>query len=108
MATGVSKTKWRGNKLKDVSERSISVSLAYEGKSSEEEILAAEPGQVVSLFQEGDNGKRLYYGDNLPILAALLQDPAIRGQVRLVYIDPPFATGSVFKSRSQQDAYSDL
>lgn len=44
----------------------------------------------------------------LPILAALLQDSSVRGQVKLVYIDPPFATGSVFKSRSQDDAYHDL
>jgi adenine-specific DNA-methyltransferase len=28
--------------------------------------------------------------------------------VRLVYIDPPYATQSVFQSRSQTDAYSDL
>ncbi len=36
---------------------------------------------------------RLYLGDNLPILRKLLDDPAVRGQVNLVYIDPPFGTG---------------
>ena len=51
---------------------------------------------------------RLYYGDNLPILASLMQEPTIRGNVRLIYIDPPFATNSIFQSRSQGDAYSDL
>jgi len=51
---------------------------------------------------------RLYYGDNLPILASLLQNPSIKGNVKLIYIDPPFATNSIFQSRSQGDAYSDL
>jgi len=31
---------------------------------------------------------------------ALLGDPEVAGQVRLVYIDPPFATQSVFHSRN--------
>lgn len=51
---------------------------------------------------------RLYYGDNLPILASLLYASSIRGKVRLIYIDPPFATKSVFQSRAQADAYCDL
>ncbi len=49
---------------------------------------------------------KLCYGDNLDILASLVHD--FRGQVRLIYIDPPFATNKVFKSRSRQDAYRDL
>src|SRR5207237_10682055 len=49
---------------------------------------------------------KLYYGDNLPILASLLHD--YRERVRLIYIDPPYATKSVFQSRSQNDAYADL
>ena len=44
----------------------------------------------------------------MPVLAALAKDPAIRGKVRLVYIDPPYATKSVFQSRNQTDAYKDL
>jgi adenine-specific DNA-methyltransferase len=50
----------------------------------------------------------LYFGDNLPVLAALLDDPDVRGQVRLVYIDPPFSTRMVYQSRALADAYSDL
>lgn len=35
----------------------------------------------------GDEGtNRLYYGDNLPILASFLNDDSIRGQVRLVVL----------------------
>jgi adenine-specific DNA-methyltransferase len=44
----------------------------------------------------------------LPVLAALAKDPAVRGKVRLIYIDPPYATKSVFQSRNQTDAYKDL
>ena len=39
---------------------------------------------------------RLYQGDNLVILRRLLADSSVRGQVRLVYIDPPFGTGQSF------------
>jgi len=51
---------------------------------------------------------RLYFGDNLEILGTLLDDPAVRGQVSLVYIDPPYSTNSVFESREQKIAYHDL
>ena len=51
---------------------------------------------------------RLYFGDNLEILGTLLDDPAVRGQVSLVCIDPPYSTNSVFESREQKIAYQDL
>ena len=41
------------------------------------------------------------------ILAHLLRDHRVRGQVKLVYIDPPFSTDKVYKSRKQTEAYSD-
>lgn len=47
-----------------------------------------------SMNQMWDN--RLYYGDNLKVLRYLLRDSSMRGQVRLVYIDPPFGTGQNF------------
>ena len=50
---------------------------------------------------------RLYWGDNYPILLHLLNDDSIRGKVRLVYIDPPFSTNSVYESRSLDHAYHD-
>ncbi|GAC1346142.1 MAG: hypothetical protein NVSMB27_09280 [Ktedonobacteraceae bacterium] len=117
MATGTSKTRWNGNgnsnPAHNVSQISPDVSLAYKGKRSIDHILATEPAAlrvVWSGIGEGESlyTNRLYYGDNLPILASLLNDPAIRGKVRLIYIDPPFATNGVFQSRSQNDAYHDL
>lgn len=109
MATGISKDKWR-NKLTQTSSlfnSGLDVSLAYEGKRSEFEILQTEP-EVGHLLWHGGESNRLYYADNLPVLASLLQDSSIRGKVQLIYIDPPFATNSIFQSRSQDDAYSDL
>jgi len=90
-----------------------SLQLSYEGKTPEEIILQTPPVQAVPLWpvDPGDvasRPNRLYYGENLSTLAALAADPAIQGKVRLVYIDPPYATGSVFQSRNQQAAYDDL
>ena len=84
--------------------------LCYEGKRSKQDILATEsiPSRILWWGTQEHEANFLYYGDNLPILASLLQEPSIRGQVRLIYIDPPFATNSVFQSRSQGDAYHDL
>ncbi len=111
LATGTSKTKWN-SKLPSsfASHEMLDMHLCYEGKRSEQDILATEPISSRILWHSADEPKAnsLYYGDNLPILASLLQEPSIRGQVRLVYIDPPFATNSVFQSRSQGDAYHDL
>ncbi|MGI9059888.1 MAG: site-specific DNA-methyltransferase [Ktedonobacteraceae bacterium] len=117
MATGTSKTKWNGKEnhapQSSISETSLDMHLAYEGKRSEYCILQTEPVPVQSLWQgtvdqESESTNRLYYGDNLPILASLLEEPSIKGKVQLIYIDPPFATNSIFQSRAQGDAYRDL
>jgi len=111
MATGISKTKWNGkvHKAPMPSNSLPDVSLSYEGKSAENEILATKAASLKVLWQNKNAPpNRLYYGDNLPVLAALLNNSEVKGKVRLVYIDPPFATNSVFKSRSQNDAYQDL
>ena len=111
MATGVSRTKWNGKTQKTLASNSLlDVSLTYDGKRSENEILSTEPARLKIMWQpsEKTGQNHLYYGDNLPILATLLNKSEIRGKVRLIYIDPPFATSSVFKSRSQNDAYQDL
>ncbi len=115
MATGIPRTKWQSTAhrvhINGLTSGNTDVHLSYEGKKSEQEILGTPPAKCRQLWPE-QNGQatpnRLYYGDNLPILATLLHDPAVRGHVRLVYIDPPYATKSVFQSRSQADAYTDL
>ncbi len=114
MATGVPKSRWQGpNHAKagnGVHANNTDVRLVYEGKKPEREILLTPGANCLQLWPErpGEESNRLYSGDNLQILAMLLIDPAIRGKIRLVYIDPPYATRSVFQSRNQADAYMDL
>jgi len=92
--------------------------LTYEGKEREEDILAdtmAVPLQPVKTFGNGKGGwtNKLIFGDNLQVLKSLMDDPEVydkntgRGKVRLIYIDPPFATKQEFKGSQDQKAYQD-
>ena len=86
--------------------------LVYAGKEREEDILAdtmAVPLQPIKTFGENGNGwtNKLIFGDNLQIMKSLLDDPEIKGQVKLIYIDPPFATKQEFKGSQDQKAYQD-
>ncbi len=81
------------------------ISLHYNGKDSKGDILTSIPTatlrEVKSLGQNrlfDDWKNMLILGDNLIALKTLLKEPKVAGQVRLVYIDPPFATNSEFKS----------
>lgn len=112
MATGEEKSKWNGTLDQSLvlnNEQLFEIEINYPGKKPIHEVLAHGPATLRQLWR----GKlitrnKLLYGDNLEVLASLACDPSIRGQVRLVYIDPPFATNKVFKSRSRKDAYHDL
>ena len=115
MATGIPKSQRQNKEVApSMSSTSLNLSLMYEGKRSEEEILTTEPVATSILWKgtlehgNAQNTNLLYYGDNKHILASLLKNPDIHGKIRLVYIDPPFATNSIFQSRAQGDAYSDL
>ncbi|MBI2814042.1 MAG: site-specific DNA-methyltransferase [Opitutae bacterium] len=115
MATGISKTKWQGAPpvaaANDGSAGQTDVRLEYAGKKTKREILHTPPAACRQLWSAPGHSptpNRLYHGDNLAVLAALTRDPSVCGQVRLVYIDPPYATKSVFQSRNQADAYTDL
>lgn len=106
MATGIPKTQWNG-KIAEKDTPSLGIHLCYEGKMAYDDVLQIPAAQFQHLW--GENlSNQLYFGDNLPVLAYLLQQPHLAGNVRLVYIDPPFSTGSVFKSRNHHDAYTDL
>lgn len=94
--------------------------LVYHGKEREEDIIAntlAVPLQKVRTF--GTNGDRwhnkLIFGDNLQVMKSLLEmkhsgelcnSDGTPG-VRLVYIDPPFATKRDFSGSKEQKAYQD-
>ena len=102
MATGVPQPPTR-------TQADASAFLSYPGKKPAADILCAKAGVYEAVpVGDGDGGKRLYYADNLLALAHLAQDPATCGQVRLVYIDPPFATQTVFHSRTLTHAYEDV
>jgi adenine-specific DNA-methyltransferase len=85
-----------------------SVSLKYPGKITEEELYKiVKPAKLVVVkefkitshsFDDGWNNM-LIWGDNLPVLRALLEDDRIRRKVKLIYIDPPFGTGSIYRGK---------
>ena len=86
--------------------------LVYEGKEREEDIIAdtmAVPLQPIKTF--GQDGKdwvnKLIFGDNLQAMKALLDDTNVKGKVKLIYIDPPFATKQEFRGSQDQKAYQD-
>jgi len=86
--------------------------LVYAGKEREEDILAdtmAVPLQPIKTFGENGGGwaNKLIFGDNLQVMKSLLDDPEVKGQVKLIYIDPPFATKQEFKGSQDQKAYQD-
>ncbi|MEM4430044.1 MAG: site-specific DNA-methyltransferase, partial [Thermofilaceae archaeon] len=100
------------------------VRLQYPGRVPSEEVIRNTTPAKLAVVKEFalskplfDDGWRnmLIYGDNLPVLRALLDDPRVRGRVVLVYLDPPFGTGSVFRgtrhvsSRAEDEvAYRDM
>ena len=115
MATGMSVTKWNCERhpiVRTAPNDDVSVSLSYVGKKSVGDILSGPQVEVFKIWGAADDSSkmvnRLYWGDNLPILLGMLADERICGKVKLVYIDPPYATNSVFQSREQKDAYADL
>lgn len=113
MATGLPKSKANGRAEHFHSPLAKGdAHLEYDGKKSASEILANCPKASLRLAQPAklSHGRlnRLYFGENLKVLGTLLDDPAVRGKVSLVYIDPPYSTNSVFESRDQKFAYHDL
>src|SRR5262245_52699859 len=91
--------------------RSLDYTIEYSRKKPAAEILCgprAEPLHRLGIVSaEGVPTNRLYAGDNLGILRALCDDRSVAAKVTLVYIDPPFATGSTFESRDAEHAYQD-
>ena len=87
--------------------------LTYAGKAREEDIIAdtlAAPLQEVRTFNSDqkfdDWTNKLVFGDNLMVLKSLYENPEIKGKVKLIYIDPPFATKQDFM-KDEEKAYQD-
>lgn len=94
--------------------------LVYHGKEREEDIIAgtmAVPLQAERTF--GKNGvdwhNMLIFGDNLQVMKTLLEQKRAgklcnadgTPGIRLIYIDPPFATKREFSGSQDQKAYQD-
>jgi len=90
------------------------VHLQYDGKEDEKTIVnSIHPanlievqifGKVKGLLSD-DWRNMLIYGDNLPVLRKLMDMKDIAGKVRLVYIDPPFATGQEYKINNERASH---
>ena len=95
--------------------------LIYAGKEREEDILAntmRAPLQPVKTFCNGVKTKDgwtngLIFGDNLQILKEIYADQqgenilGTKNKIKLIYIDPPFATKQEFRGSQDQRAYQD-
>ena len=100
--------------------------LVYAGKMRKEDVLADTeeakpvPLQVEKIFNGNkyplfskDWHNLLVFGDNLQILKTFYEDKdllikgKVKRKVKLIYIDPPFATEQEFKGNKGQKAYSD-
>ncbi len=97
-------------------------SLTYKEKKSKQEILSignepqAVPFQIEKEFNcnsTEDWRNLLICGDNFQALKTIYEnkDPLIKdkvkGKVKLIYIDPPFATEGEFNAKDGEKAYSD-
>lgn len=100
--------------------------ITYAGKMRKEDILAGEDGtlpvplQLERIFNENEHSEfkngwknMIVFGDNLQFLKTINEnnDPLIKnkikGKVKLIYIDPPFATQDEFQNKEGAKAYSD-
>ncbi|MFH1799113.1 MAG: site-specific DNA-methyltransferase [Candidatus Omnitrophota bacterium] len=97
--------------------------LEYAGKRSKATILAeagagigAAPLQNVRCFGDMKNGEwrnLIVQGDNLQFLKTCYKNVdsiiknKVKGKVKLIYIDPPFATKGEFGGKDAQRSYSD-
>ena len=96
--------------------------LTYKGKVPKEQVLAVGeepqgvPFQVEKSFGEKseDGGQNLLiFGDNFQVLKTMFDNKdeliknKVKGKVKLIYIDPPFATQDEFQNKDGAKAYND-
>ncbi len=100
--------------------------LSYAGKMRKEDILAGEDGtlpvplQIDRVFNGEEHlafedgwKNMIVFGDNLQFLKTINENKdelikeRVKGKVKLIYIDPPFATQDDFSTKTGNKAYSD-
>ncbi|MHA1145394.1 MAG: site-specific DNA-methyltransferase [Candidatus Helarchaeota archaeon] len=87
------------------------IKLTYLGKLSKAEVLSSTPMANLKIEKMAGEKKTsdewnnfLIHGDCLNVLKTLLQDPKLKNKVKLIYIDPPFATKKDFKIGKERTA----
>lgn len=98
-----------GSTIAGKARASASFSLTYQHRLESDAVLAGPKAGLQELGCLGSRvtANRLIAGDNLNILRTLCSDKSVKGKVRLVYIDPPYATGFAFESPIVGRAYED-
>lgn len=100
--------------------------LAYAGKMRKEDLLANEDGvfpvplQIEKVFNGNEYEafedwwkNMIVFGDNLQFLKTVYENKdelikdKVKGKVKLIYIDPPFATTDEFQNKEGAKAYND-
>lgn len=110
MATGVTKNMWQESAQIISSEHfpiETDYEITYKGKTSEKAIIETPFSESYDSLYGEFNENKLFYGDNLDVLRFLSQSKNFKKKVKLIYIDPPYGTNSVFQSRNQKDSYRD-
>ena len=84
--------------------------LKWDGKDETLEVAKATKTHLLEFdksfsFGEKNSGNMIVQGDNLEVLKSLL--PFYRGQVKCIYIDPPYNTGSAFENYNDNFPHSD-
>lgn len=110
MATGITKNKWENQTSiisDEIFDASFDYKISYKGKTPKKELITDESKEVYKAIFEKNSDNRLFYGDNLDVLKHLIHTTKLKGKVKLIYIDPPYGTNSVFYSRNQKSSYKD-
>lgn len=102
MATGIPSPKQFNDNL--------DFEISYKNKEPKDKVLKNKNDvDIINLFNSGEESTNaIYYGDNLDVLKKLMNNPSVKGKVKLIYIDPPYAKQQKFSSRSQEHAYDDV
>jgi len=110
MATGITKKNWQEETQiisDEIFDEEFDYQIKYKGKTPEKKLISSIPHQKYNrVFGDGSDNL-LFNGDNLDVLKHLIHKTDLKGKIKLVYIDPPYGTNSVFHSRNHKSSYKD-
>lgn len=80
--------------------------LEYPNKKSIDDVLNKGYNNNFKIIKGKDEENKIVFGDNFDGLNVLLHDYNLKGQIDLIYIDPPFSTNNIFKFGSRKNTIS--